>query len=93
LLDPIWQNYCDVISRGDFWALIGKLSVEIADPTKTIKIPYYYGRVDKLSCALPNAPPFRPPSPIAGLNTIAGGLIQGFVNQMGLTLNDIGNEI
>jgi len=92
LLDPIWQKYCDVISRGDFWALIGKLSVEIADPTKSINIPYYYGRVDKSDCFLPNSF-FRPPSPLAGFNTIAGGLIQGFVGRMGLTINDIGDQI
>ena len=41
LLEPIWQRYCDLISRGDFWALIGKLSVEKADPTGTIDITYY----------------------------------------------------
>jgi hypothetical protein len=22
LLEPLWQKYCDLISRGDFWALI-----------------------------------------------------------------------
>ena len=46
-LEPLWQKYCDLISRGDFWALIGKLSVEKVDPTGTMNIPYYYGRVDK----------------------------------------------
>jgi hypothetical protein len=41
LLEPLWQKYCDLISRGDFWALIGNLSVETADPTGTMNIPYY----------------------------------------------------
>ena len=49
LLEPLWQKYCDLISRGDFWALIGKLSVEKADPSGTMNIPYYYGRVDKIN--------------------------------------------
>jgi hypothetical protein len=40
LLEPIWQKYCDLISRGDFWALIGKLSVETADPTGTFILCY-----------------------------------------------------
>jgi len=89
LFDPIWQDYCDVISRGDFWALVGKLSVEIADPTKTINIPYYYGRVDKSSCYLPNnnAQLYRPPNALSGLNTLA----TGFIDRMGLSINDIGD--
>lgn len=94
LLEPLWQKYCDVISRGDFWALIGKLSVEKADPTGTMNIPYYYGRVDKADCSLPGDNPllFRPPSPLSGLNT-PFGLVQGFVGRMGLTVNDIGITI
>ena len=93
LLEPLWQKYCDLISRGDFWALIGKLSVEKADPTGTMNIPYYYGRVDKADCALPGDDSllFRPPNPLAGLNTAFGlGLVHSFVNRMGLTVDDLG---
>jgi len=92
LLEPLWQKYCDLISRGDFWALIGKLSVEKSDPTGTINIPYYYGRVDKADCILSDAK--NPlPTPFALLNTptpLGASLVQRFVNCMGLTVNDIG---
>jgi len=91
LLEPLWQKYCDLISRGDFWALIGKLSVEKADPTGTMNIPYYYGRVDKADCALTDAT--NPlPNPFAALNTssfLGPGLVHSFVNRMGLTVNDL----
>jgi len=92
LLEPLWQKYCDLISRGDFWALIGKLSVEKSDPTGSINIPYYYGRVDKADCALTDAT--NPlPTPFALLNTptpLGDSLVNSFVNRMGLTVNDIG---
>jgi len=91
LLEPLWQKYCDLISRGDFWALVGKLSVEKADPTGTMNIPYYYGRVDKADCALSDAT--NPlPTPFAALNTttpLGASLVHSFVNRMGLTANDI----
>ena len=92
LLEPLWQKYCDLISRGDFWALIGKLSVEKADPSGTMNIPYYYGRVDKADCTLTDAT--NPlPTPFAALNTttiLGASLVHSFINRMGLTVNDIG---
>lgn len=87
LLDPIWQDYCDSISRADFWVLIGKLVVEKAAlPDGLINIPYQYGRKDNLECSagkgrLPNAQ-----QGFEGEN----GIIQVFVNRMGLTLDDAG---
>lgn len=51
VLEPIWQSNCDKISRADFWALFAKLSIEKADPTGTIRIPFQYGRVDTQSCS------------------------------------------
>jgi catalase (peroxidase I) len=85
LLDPIWQDYCDSISRADFWVLIGKLAVEKAADDK-INIPFQYGRKDNLECSagrgrLPNAQ-----QGFEGDN----GIIQVFVNRMGLTLSDAG---
>ena len=83
LLEPIWQSYCGSISRADFWALIGKLAVEKADPTQTINIPYQYGRVDNADCSLGAG---RLPNAQLGLS----GLSQSFVTKLGLTLNDAG---
>jgi catalase (peroxidase I) len=60
-VEPLWQKYCDKISRGDFWVLLAKLAIEFADTTRTININHQYGRKDKKSCEtggvsrLPNA--------------------------------------
>jgi len=81
VLEPIWQNYCDKISRADFWALVAIIAIQQSEPTKTIVLPFQYGRKDNLNC---NAGAGRLPSPQLGismLNTV-------FVNQMGLTLTD-----
>ena len=87
LLDPLWQEHCDSISRADFWVLIGKLVVEKAAlPDGLINIPYQYGRKDNLECSagkgrLPNAQ-----HGFEGEN----GIIKVFVHRMGLTLDDAG---
>jgi catalase (peroxidase I) len=81
--ENIWQKYCDTISRADFWALLGKIVVEKADPTHTINIPYQYGRRDNAQCA---AGAGRLPNAQLG----ATMLQQVFVTQMGLTLSDAG---
>jgi len=83
LLEPIWQDYCDKISRADFWALIGKLVVEFSDHSQFIKIPYQYGRIDNHDCA---AGAGRLPNAQLGLNEFS----RVFVKQMGLTLEDGG---
>lgn len=60
-VEPLWQTYCDKMSRADFWVLLAKLSVEFADPTRAIRINYQFGRKDKRTCEtggvsrLPNA--------------------------------------
>lgn len=87
ILEPIWQDNCDLISRGDFWALFAKKIVEYSDNTSTIHINYQYGRKNNVggcdggSGRLPNAQ----------LGTFANH--QTFVKQMGLTANDSGNYI
>lgn len=83
LLEPIWQNYCDKISRADFWALIGKIATEYADPTHFIKIPYQYGRIDNRDCSAGTG---RLPNAQSGLSEMS----RVFVKQMGLTMNDGG---
>lgn len=83
LLEPIWQNYCDLISRGDFWALIGKLAVEKAERRSVVTIPYRYGRVDSANC---QSGAGRLPDAQMDFN----GLTRFFVAQLGLTIFDAG---
>ena len=85
ILEPIWQQYCDKISRADFWVLFAKLVIEFTAKTSTdsISINYQYGRKDKSSCEAGNG---RLPNGQAGLNEIQ----RVFVKQMGLTMDDAG---
>jgi len=85
VFEPLWQQYCNLISRGDVWAMLAKLSVEYAARGQgTIDIPYYYGRVDATSCTPPVSS--RLPSSQLGL----GMFNTFFGQQMGLTLTDAG---
>lgn len=79
--EPIWQRYCDKISRADFWALLGKLVVENAADGGSINIPFQYGRVDNADCS---AGEHRLPSAQGGMDEIE----RIFVTQMGLTIED-----
>eukprot|EP01034_Spumella_vulgaris_P027815 gene27815-34594_t len=81
IIEPVWQQYCDSISRADFWVLWAKLSAEKADPTGTLSIAYQYGRKDNSEC---DAGEGRLPSGAKGMDEIT----RVFVTQMGLTLND-----
>ena len=51
VLEPIWQQNCDKISRADFWVMFAHLAIQYADPTGSINIPYQFGRVDTTSCS------------------------------------------
>jgi hypothetical protein len=82
VLEPIWQQYCDMISHADFWALIGKLAVEKADPTRTVSIPYQYGRTDSSTCTDLN----RLPDAQEGLGEISAF----FVSRLGFSLSEAG---
>ena len=86
VIEPLWQNYCDKISRADFWVLFAKLSMEYSDPTKSIKLDYQYGRQDKTVCEIESD---RLPDAQYGMDMIE----QVFVKQMGLTLEDAGITI
>jgi len=79
----LWQEVCGLITRGDFWVMLAKMAVESAEPTKTITIPYQYGRIDATvanGCAcsgrLPNA------------ELTVDEMYRVFVTQMGCQLND-----
>lgn len=80
LFEPIFQNYCDKISRADFWALLGWLAVSISSDGR-VPVRYQYGRKDSLTCDVPST---RLPSAQQG----RGGIQAVFVRQMGLTLAD-----
>ena len=65
--------------------MIGKLVVEKAADDK-INIPYQYGRKDNLECSAGRE---RLPNAQLGFEG-ENGIIQVFVNRMGLTLDDAG---
>jgi hypothetical protein len=50
VLMPIWNKYCDKLSRADFIALIGSWSAEMGDRTHSLYIPKYWGRKDNEHC-------------------------------------------
>jgi len=86
VLEPIWQDVCDKISRADFWMLLGKIVFEHAQYAEknnftTVETAYSYGRKDSTDCSagigrLPN-----PQFPDSEFNRV-------FVKQMGLTMAD-----
>ena len=51
IMEPIFQQYCDKISRADFIVLFAKLVVEKSDPTGFIQIPFQYGRIQNTQCS------------------------------------------
>ena len=95
LIEPLWQNYCEYLTRADFWALIGKLAVESSAkpvgiiPGGYITIPYQYGRKDNKQCPLTNA---RLPDGQEGYHG-PNGLEEVFIKRMGLSWDDIGKML
>jgi len=92
-IEPFWQEYCEYLTRADFWALIGKLAVEsAAKPTSNfpegdnIIIPYKYGRTDNKKCHITTS---RLPDAQQGYHG-PNGLDAVFIKRMGLTLDDVG---
>lgn len=82
VIEPLWQQVCDRISRADFWVLFGKLVVETA-ASAPVSVAYQYGRRDNVEC---EGGAGRLPSAQGDLSEIS----RVFVTQMGLTLNDAG---
>ena len=81
IIEPLWQKYCNKITRADFWAMMGKLAAEKADPTQTLNIPYHYGRKDNLDC---DGGQGRLPDAQIGTQEFQ----RVFIEQMKLTLHD-----
>lgn len=79
-IEPLWQNVCDRITRADFWVMFAKIVLELADPTKTLSIPFHYGRIDALTC---DNGAGRLPGAQQGFDE----LNRVFVNQMGLDVH------
>jgi len=50
VLMPIWNKYCNKLSRADFIALIGAWSAEMGDRSHSLYIPKYWGRKDNEHC-------------------------------------------
>jgi len=79
-IEGIWQKTCNTISRADFWVMLAKLAVERADPTRSISLPYAYGRKDSSNCYYGTSSRL----PDAELSTSIQNV---FVNRMQLTLS------
>ncbi len=52
VIEPMWQKYCDKMSRADFWVLFAKLAMEKADGSHSLNLPFQYGRKDAKECAV-----------------------------------------
>lgn len=81
LMDPIWQKYCDKISRADFFVLFAKLSIEHADSSGTMNLRYQFGRQDTQDCEYQGN---RMPNPQLGQDMFQ----DFFVGQLGLTVEE-----
>ena len=83
VFESIYQQFCDRINRADFFVLMGKLVIETAEPTNTIKLSFQYGRRETYDCS---AGIGRDPNAQLGVHAIK----QAFVVQMGLSYADAG---
>ncbi len=52
VIEPMWQKYCDKMTRADFWVLFAKLALEKADGSHSLNLPFQYGRKDAKECAV-----------------------------------------
>jgi len=82
VLEPLWQQVCQYITRADFWVMFAKLVIEEAT-SHSITIAYQYGRHDNSECSVGAN---RLPSGQSGLIDIE----RIFVTQMGLEIKDAG---
>jgi len=82
VIEPFWQNYCDYISRADFWVLFAKIVIEYAESTGHLNFPFQYGRVDATTSC--EAGYGRLPDATRGMPAI----VDLFVNNMQMTLED-----
>jgi len=80
LFEPIYQQNCRLISKADFWALLGWLAVSIGSNGEA-SIQYQYGRKDAATCPVPSP---RLPGGQFGHEKVK----EYFLEQLGLTLED-----
>lgn len=83
VLDPIWFNNSQLIGLADFWVMVGKIAIELSDPTHHIAVNYQYGRRQNNMC---NTGVGRLPDATLGNSE----LFRVFVKQMQMTILDGG---
>lgn len=79
-VDTMWAPFCDLISKADFWALAGKVAVEVT-ATVDYEVPFRFGRRTADNCSYEGG---RLPNAQLGIEEIE----RVFVTQMGLTVRD-----
>jgi len=85
VLEPIWQENCDLILRADFWVLFAKFVLEEASGGN-MSIPFQYGRKDAVGgCSLTKG---RLPDATGGSLGAVGEIHRVFLEAMGLTMDD-----
>lgn len=98
ILEPIWQNFCDKITRADFWVVVASFALFGADTTNRLRdhpqafMPIQVGRADSCNCdagqhlrdadGVLDTNTHRMPVATRGIDTIQ----RVFVDQMGMTL-------
>ena len=80
----MWQSVCAGISRADFWALLGKLAIEAAEPSGFIDsfLEFRFGRKDSVQCS--NGADRLPDAELSG----EASLRSFFADKLGLTISD-----
>ena len=87
IVEPLWQEICDKISRADFWVMFArKVIQENVVAGDYFNMMHYYGRPDNINC---EAGEGRLPAAQGGITEIT----RVFMDQMGLTMEDVGTLI
>ena len=87
IIEPLWQKYCDKISRADFWVLFAPpVDIFGINPNPYLNLPFQYGRIDAVGNC--NAGANRLPAHQPGLSEFQ----RVYVRNMGLTVRDGGED-
>ncbi len=81
VIEPMWQKYCDKMSRADFWVLFAKLALEKADGSHSLNLPFQYGRKDAKECGVSS-------SRLMDNQRGEADFFRVFLQQMQLSVND-----
>ncbi len=81
IIEPMWQKYCDKMSRADFWVLFAKLALEKADGSHSLNLPFQYGRKDAKECGVSS-------SRLMDNQRGEADFFRVFLQQMQLSVND-----